>query len=106
MKNPNAQQPAAREAPPDNAWLVSPAADLLKDGRWKVRWTVLDPPKNARWAAVLVDYSDPGPAPSCPADPCGTPSPAWGSLNEYGIDYARVIDATVASNSHKRTADH
>ncbi|MFF3376977.1 hypothetical protein ACFYXF_28995 [Streptomyces sp. NPDC002680] len=36
-------------------WLVSPRADILQNGQWKVTWTVKNPPESARWRAVLVN---------------------------------------------------
>ncbi len=36
-------------------WLVSPKAEILRDGSWKVTWTLAPPPSEGHWVAVLAD---------------------------------------------------
>ncbi|WLW57677.1 hypothetical protein [Streptomyces sp. YU58] len=43
-------RPGARGA----AWLISPTADVLRDGTWKVAWTLTEPPSEGRWIAIVV----------------------------------------------------
>ncbi|MEV5884904.1 hypothetical protein AB0L74_19605 [Streptomyces sp. NPDC052020] len=93
VKNPRSSQTASSRATDGQAWLVSPPADLLKDGRWKVRWTLTHPPQQARWTAVLVDESMPS-ATMPPCDGC-TPSDR-DNLFKYGVDSTDVLDSAVA----------
>jgi hypothetical protein len=40
------------DPPYGSKWLVSPRADVLRSGRWKVSWTIKNPP--AKWSAPVV----------------------------------------------------
>jgi hypothetical protein len=55
-------------------WLVSPAADVLRDGGWKLVWKVDHPPAGARWVVVVLG--------NC--EPCTGGSAAMGGLRADG----------------------
>lgn len=84
-----------------DAWLVSPDADLLEGGRWKVTWTLSQPPQQARWTAVLVDDNVyPGSSDPC-TEICSEPTH---DLPHDGVHFDHVLDFDVingAASSHK-----
>lgn len=45
---------ASSPEPVGTEWLVSPAADVLRDGRWKLAWEVAHPPTGGRWVVVVL----------------------------------------------------
>lgn len=60
-------------------WLVSPVGSLASDGRWKVTWTLKDPPRNGRWVPVLVRTGE-------PLGNCPKPCPPYRYTNALRVD--------------------
>ncbi|MBT2418511.1 hypothetical protein J7F01_19845 [Streptomyces sp. ISL-22] len=90
-------QSVAEAVPPagrSHKWRVSPRADILQDGRWKVTWTVENPPSRARWRAVLVNPETQLPT-SC--GECSINVPSYlDDLRSEGVHSERVLTAGTA----------
>ncbi|WP_405537320.1 hypothetical protein OG787_31145 [Streptomyces sp. NBC_00075] len=81
-------------------WLVSPRADILQNGQWKVTWTVKSPPESARWRAVLVNTETQQPT-SC--RDCIIDIPSYlDDLKSEGVYSQRVL-ATARSRQLDRS---
>lgn len=52
------------QEPVGSEWLVSPAADVLRDGHWKLTWAIAHPPAGGKWVVVVF-----GDCPTCTAAP-------------------------------------
>lgn len=90
------------KAPEGTEWLVSPAADLLQNGGWKVAWKVARPPAEAQWVAVVVANNCPmvnGQA-RCPAghDPVTDNLTRVGPGSSYVSASSTASPATRSSN--------
>lgn len=55
IRLPETKSAPAYGAPKGTKWLVSPKADLLSGGTWKIAWTLEHQPPAGRWLAVLSD---------------------------------------------------
>lgn len=69
----NAFAPSGDDA--DAQWLVSPKADRLRNGRWKVSWTIDNPPGSGNWRAVIVNPIEDGDRQNFVAQPPATIGP-------------------------------
>ncbi|MER7350932.1 hypothetical protein ABT390_36615 [Streptomyces aurantiacus] len=56
-RNPAGDSSDEEQSKGGDAWLVSPKADILQGGRWKVTWKLKKPPPRGEWTAVLVSPS-------------------------------------------------
>lgn len=68
-------------------WMVSPAADVLRNGSWKVVWRVEHPPAGARWVVVVLG--------NCPGT-CSAGSAAMGGLKADGPGDPDVVATATA----------
>ncbi|MFZ3555899.1 hypothetical protein [Streptomyces sp. BH055] len=55
VRDPHPSEASGQGMETAGKWLVSPQADLLENGHWKVRWPDVTPPRSARFTAVLID---------------------------------------------------
>jgi hypothetical protein len=92
-----AKRPSAQAASPEGqgsgAWLVSPPAVVLINGRWTVTWIIREPPPVAQWTAVVWIQLPQAPPPPT-GEPTESPLPPGFDLSSQGPHAPEVQAAT------------
>lgn len=98
-----ASSSASTSTEPGAKWLVSPEAKILKGNRWRVTWTLNQPPTSGRWVAVIIEVPQTAPSgvPTC------SPGPPGCTLTQHleweGPDAQGVLATVTAARGINRT---